>query len=199
LAAQRACSTWKTARHTILFPAPPSPLLPEYCRGATGRRRRKRGIQLLRHASHTLYLQRSRYGQAQTMVVELDRTPPVSHGIPLHRGIRCVRRQTSWTQVTLRRHLLAQDGTRGPAPSAVTAHNGHGGTRAGWYAVLVGSLLSTLLLMAACAPRMGGPASEVQDESAGVVQHEARRGAPLSGTDGCTWSEVLGECRVHNE
>ena len=199
LAAQRACSIRQTARHTILFPAPPSPLLPEYYRGATGRSRRKRGIQLLRHASHTLCLQRSRYGQAQTMVVELDRTPPVSrwHPFPPRHPVRVS--ATSWTQATPRRHLLAQDGTRGPAPSAVTAHNGHGGTRAGWYAALVGGLLSALLLMTACAPRMGGPASLVQDKPVGAVQNEARRGAPLSGTDGCTWSEVLGECRVHNE
>ena len=90
LAAQRACSIRKTARHTILFPAPPSPLLPEYYRGTTGRSRRQRGIQLLRHASHTLSLQRGRDGQAQTMVVELDRTPPVSrwHSFPPRHPVR---------------------------------------------------------------------------------------------------------------
>jgi len=124
---------------------------------------------------------------------------PCRDGILFHRGIRYVCRQTNWTQATPRRHLLAQDGTRGPAPGAMTTHNGHGSTRAGWYAALVGSLLSARLLMAACAPRMGGPSSWVQDKPVGAVQHEASRGAPLSGTDACTWSEVLGKCRVHNE
>jgi len=78
------------------------------------------------------------------MVVELDRTLPCRDGIPFHRGIGTCVGQTSWTQGT-------HEGTYGPGrhtrPSAVTAHNGHGGTRAGWYGRSGGGLLSALLLM----------------------------------------------------
>src|SRR5262249_4687561 len=64
-----------TARHSFLFPTPHFPFLLEYCQGETGRSRRKRGLPQLREASHTLHLQRSRYGLAHTLALEPDRTP----------------------------------------------------------------------------------------------------------------------------
>ncbi len=113
---------------------------------------------------------------------------PCRDGIPFHRGIRYVCRPDQLDAGHTTKALTGPG--RHTRPSAVTAHNGHGGTRAGWYAALVGGLLSALLLMTACAPRMGGLARWVQDKPVGAVQHETSRGAPLSGTDGGTWSEV---------
>jgi hypothetical protein len=155
LAAQRACSIRKTARHTILFPR----RLPPCCRNITGEQpvgvadsevssccdmprtlSTYKGVVMARHR---------RWSWSSIALL------PCRDGILFHRGIRYVCRQTNWTQATPRRHFLAQDGTRGPAPRAMTTHNRQGSMRAGWYAALVGSLLSALFLMAACAPRMG--------------------------------------------
>ncbi len=64
----------ETAGYPMLFPAPHFTFLPEYCRGETGRSRRKRGLSMLREASRTLHLQRSRYGLAQILAMGPDRT-----------------------------------------------------------------------------------------------------------------------------
>src|SRR5215475_1257640 len=64
----------------MLFPTPHFPFLLEYCQGETGRSRRKRGLPMLREASRTLHLQRSRYGLAHTLALEPDRTLLSSRG-----------------------------------------------------------------------------------------------------------------------
>jgi len=143
--AQLACTesvfyTGKTARHTILFPAPPSPC----CRNITGEQ--PVGVADSEVSSccdmlaNTLSLLRVVMARHRRWSWSLIAPSRVAMAFLFHRGIRYVCRPDQLDAGTPPKALTGPDGTRGPAP--VTAHNGHGGTRAGWYAALVGGLLS---------------------------------------------------------
>jgi hypothetical protein len=64
---------------------------------------------------------------------------PLRDGLHLHQGLWCSRLRPRRARAGLRTSVGAQDGARGQATGAVTAHNGHGGTRAAWGAALVRS------------------------------------------------------------